>query len=114
MYTRFTDIVNTFKALGKIISNNEKVKKIIRSLPTKWRPKRAAIEEAKDLNFLSIDDLTSSLISYEEVLATKKGNEKNKKKNIALKTSKHVSDEESGLNDKDMAMMARRFRKFFK
>ena len=48
MYTRFTDIVNTLRALGKTFSNSKKVKKIIRSLPKKWRPKRTAIEEAKD------------------------------------------------------------------
>ena len=33
MYTRFTNIVNTRGALGKTFSNNEKVNKIIRSLP---------------------------------------------------------------------------------
>ena len=44
MYTRFTDIVNTIGALGKTFSNSEKVKKIIRSLPEEWRPKRTAIE----------------------------------------------------------------------
>ena len=75
MYTRFTDIVNTLGALGKTFSNSEKVKKIIRSLPKEWRPKRTAIEEAKDLNILPIDDLIGSLISYEEDLAAERGNE---------------------------------------
>ena len=98
MYTRFTDIVSTLGALGKTFSNNDKVKKII---------KRTVIEEAKDLNTLPIDDLISSLISYEEDLSVEKGNEEKKKKNIAFKALKHESDE-------DMVMMARRFRKFFK
>ena len=35
--------------------------KILRSLPAKWRPKVTAIEEAKDLNTLSVEDLISSL-----------------------------------------------------
>ncbi|KAH9668310.1 Integrase catalytic domain-containing protein [Citrus sinensis] len=89
MYTRFTDIVNTLGALGKTFSNSEKVKKIIRSLPKEWRPKRTAIEEDKDLNTLPLDDLIGSLISYEEDLAAEK-------------------------DDEELAMLARRFRKFFK
>ncbi|KAH9658346.1 hypothetical protein KPL70_023452 [Citrus sinensis] len=113
MYTRFTDIVNTLGALGKTFSNSEKVKKIIRSLPKEWRPKRTAIEEAKDLNILSIDDLIGSLISYEEDLAAERGNEE-KKKSIALKAMKHESDEESELDEEEMDMLARRLRKLFK
>ncbi|KAH9697997.1 hypothetical protein KPL71_023833 [Citrus sinensis] len=113
MYTRFTDIVNTLGALGKTFSNSEKVKKIIRSLPKEWRQKRTAIEEAKDLNVLPIDDLIGSLISYDEDLAAEKGHEE-KKKNIALKASKRESDEESEMDDEELAMLARRFRKFYK
>ncbi|KAH9751856.1 hypothetical protein KPL71_014473 [Citrus sinensis] len=111
--SRFTDIVNTLGAVGKTFSNSEKVKKIIRSLPKEWRPKRTAIEEAKDLNVLPIVDLISSLISYEEDLAVEKGHEE-KKKNIALKASKRESDDESEMDDEELAMLARRFRKFYK
>ncbi|KAH9672037.1 hypothetical protein KPL70_017569 [Citrus sinensis] len=113
MYTRFTDIVNTLGALGKTFSNSEKVKKIIRSLPKEWRPKRTAIEEAKDLNILPIDDLIGSLISYEEDMAAERSNEE-KKKSIALKASKYESDEESELDEEEMDMLARRLRKLFK
>ena len=35
--------------------------KILRSLPARWRPKVTAIEETKDLNTLSVEDLVSSL-----------------------------------------------------
>ncbi|KAH9698219.1 hypothetical protein KPL71_023937 [Citrus sinensis] len=113
MYTRFTDIVNTLGTLGKIFSNSEKVKKIIRSLPKEWRQKRTAIEEAKDLNILPIDDLIGSLISYKEDLVAERGNEE-KKKSIALKVIKYESDGESEPDDEQLAMLARRFRKFFK
>ncbi|KAH9669581.1 Integrase catalytic domain-containing protein [Citrus sinensis] len=113
MYTRFTDIVNTLGALGKTFSNSEKVKKIIRSLPKEWRSKRTAIEEAKDLNTLPLDDLIGCLISYEEDLAAEKEHEENKK-SIALKSSKYESNGESEPDDEELAMLARRFRKFFK
>ncbi|KAH9735120.1 hypothetical protein KPL71_017636 [Citrus sinensis] len=74
---------------------------------------RTAIEEANDLNVLPIDDLIGSLISYEEDLAAEKWHEE-KKKNIALKASKRESDEESEMDDEELAMLARRFRKFYK
>jgi len=37
------------------------VSKILRSLPARWKLKVTAIEEAKDLNTLSVEDLVSSL-----------------------------------------------------
>ena len=46
MYIKFTDIVNTLRTLGKTFSNSKKVKKIIKSLPMEWTPKRTAIEKA--------------------------------------------------------------------
>ena len=114
MFTRIIDIVNTLRDLGKTFSNSEKVKKSIRSLPKECRPKRTVIEEAKDLNTLTIDDLIGSLISYEENLATERCYDDKEKKSITLKVSKSESDEESEFKDKDMAMIARKLRKFFK
>ena len=72
-----------------------------------------AIEEAKNLNTLPLDDLIDSLILYEEDLVAEKGDEE-KKKSIALKASKFKSDEESELDDDELAMLTRRFGKFFK
>ena len=94
MYTWFTDVVNALGALLKTFLNSEKVKKIIRSLPKEWRPKRTVIEEVKNLSTLPINDLIGSLISYEEDLAAEKRHEE-KKKSISLKASKHEKDEES-------------------
>ena len=74
--------------------------------------KRTTIEEAKYLNILPIDDLIGSLISYEEDLAVERGNEE--KKSIALKAIKYESRGESEPDDEELAMLARRFRNFFK
>ena len=52
IFTRFTDIINGFKSLGKIYPNNEQVRKILRSLPKTWEAKIMAIQEANDLNTL--------------------------------------------------------------
>ena len=47
--------------LKKSYVASDHVSKILRSLPARWRPKVTAIEEAKDLNTLSVEDLVSSL-----------------------------------------------------
>ncbi|CAL2277772.1 unnamed protein product [Prunus armeniaca] len=57
MFTRFTDIVNSLKALGKDYANVEHGRKILWSLLKKWEPKVTAIMEARDLSKLSLDEL---------------------------------------------------------
>lgn len=44
-YDKLNDIVNTSFNLGEKISNLKVVKKILRSLPRKFKPKTATIEE---------------------------------------------------------------------
>ena len=65
MFTRFTNIINALKSLGKSYTNGEMVRKIIRSLPKGWQPKVTAIQEAKDLNTLELDKLMGSLMTHE-------------------------------------------------
>ena len=88
MITRFTDIVNGLEALGKIYKEYEKVMKILRSLSSKWHTKVTAIQEAKDLTKLPMEELIWSLMTYEINLAKKlQEGEDKKKKSIALKAS---------------------------
>jgi len=61
MYSRFQTLVFGLQILKKIYVASDHVKKILRSLLAKWRPKVTTIEEAKDLNTLSLEDLISSL-----------------------------------------------------
>ena len=65
MYSRFTNVVNGLKGLGKRFSNFKLVTKILRSIPKSWDPKVMAIQEAKDLNNFSLEELIRSLITYE-------------------------------------------------
>ena len=39
VFTRFTNIINGFQALGKTYKESKKVMKILRSLPKKWEAK---------------------------------------------------------------------------
>ncbi|GJU65741.1 retrovirus-related pol polyprotein from transposon TNT 1-94 [Tanacetum coccineum] len=64
------------------------VRKFLRALPSKWRPKVTAIEESKDLSKLSLDELVGNLKVYEVVLEKDLEIAKNKKekyKSLALK-----------------------------
>ncbi|GAV63836.1 UBN2 domain-containing protein, partial [Cephalotus follicularis] len=65
MFTRFTNIINALQSLDKTFSNSELVRKILRCLPRSWMPKVTAIEEAKNLSILPLEDLLGSLMTYE-------------------------------------------------
>ncbi|KAG2667762.1 hypothetical protein I3760_15G130800 [Carya illinoinensis] len=109
-YSKLNDIVNSRFNLGEKVEDSRVVRKILRSLPERFRPKVTAIEESKDLDAIKVEELVGSLQTYESSLPqTRKG------KSIALKTIeenyKNISDEES-LNDEEIALLARKFRKF--
>jgi len=65
MYSKFQTLVSGLQIMKKSYVAFDHVSKILRSLPARWRPKVTAIEEAKDLNPLSIEDLVSSLKVHE-------------------------------------------------
>ena len=64
MYSRFQTLVSRLQILKKSYVASDHVSKIL-SMPVRWRPKVTAIEEAKDLNILSVEDLVSSLKVHE-------------------------------------------------
>ena len=117
MITRFTDIVNGLEVLGKTYKESEKVMKILRSLPSKWHTKVTAIQEAKDLTKLSLEELIGSLMTYEINLAKKQQEgEDKKKKNIDLKATtkeeEEFEEEKQNEEDKDLTFITRKFNKF--
>jgi len=84
MYSRFQILVSGLQILKKSYVASDHVNKILRSLPAKWRPKVTAIEKAKDLNTLSVEDLISSLKCHEIGLNEHESIKKHK--SIALKS----------------------------
>ncbi|GKA07871.1 retrovirus-related pol polyprotein from transposon TNT 1-94 [Tanacetum coccineum] len=87
--------------IGKIIL---KLRKFLRALPTKWRPKVTAIEESKDLSTLPLDELIGNLKVCEVVLEKDLEASKVKKENyksLALKARKVSSDEEESCSGSD-------------
>ncbi|GKU99723.1 hypothetical protein SLEP1_g12527 [Rubroshorea leprosula] len=96
MYTRLNDIVTNLKALGKVYPSQEVMRKVLRSLPKNWEPKKTAIEEFKDLNTLKLEDLIGKLMTYEIEVQVDGGVEvveKKKKDNIKSKLEKRDEGE---------------------
>ncbi|KAL6340564.1 hypothetical protein AAG906_010472 [Vitis piasezkii] len=89
------------KPWEKPTRNPKKVVNILRSLPSKWQTKVTAIQEAKDVTKLPLEELIRSLMTYEINLAKKQQeDEDKKKKSIALKaTTKEKEVEEEKQNE---------------
>ncbi|KAA3479754.1 Retrovirus-related Pol polyprotein from transposon TNT 1-94 [Gossypium australe] len=108
MSNRFTHIINCLKALGKIYPNKEMVKKMLNSLPKYWELKVTVIEESKDLNSLSLDELIGPLLTYEIMINhnTQEIKEALKKVGVAFKSTTCEKDEDSSNDnhEEDMAM----------
>ncbi|PKA49896.1 hypothetical protein AXF42_Ash004438 [Apostasia shenzhenica] len=109
-------------SLGKIFTNEELVRKVLRCLPRDYDAKATAIVEARDLSTLELDMLLGSLTTYKlEMKRKRKKNEEDenakKKKTLLLKVSSPTSsasdtnsseDDEEKLKD-EIALISRRF-----
>ncbi|XP_058003997.1 uncharacterized protein LOC131180662 [Hevea brasiliensis] len=113
MYYRFVEIIGGIKSLGKTFTNEELVKKILRSLPKKWLPKVTSLKDSKDLNKVQLDELLGNLIDYEMTLKREQVEEPKKaKKTMAFKVfSEDSSDEDDEFDEEELALMMRRIRK---
>ncbi|CAI0381846.1 unnamed protein product [Linum tenue] len=112
MHSRFTILINHLKGLGKKFPSRELVRKILRSLPKEWLPKRTAIEEAKDLSILSVDELIGSLLSHEYVIQQVEKDEGKRRNSICFNSHAYEYDSASEENndfEKEFALVSRKF-----
>ncbi|XP_070036252.1 uncharacterized protein LOC142167401 [Nicotiana tabacum] len=63
--TRFTIIINELKLLGMVFTSEELVSKVLRILPASWKSKVIAIQEVKELDKISLDELVGNLKTHE-------------------------------------------------
>ncbi|KAK0607415.1 hypothetical protein LWI29_014626 [Acer saccharum] len=103
---KLLDIANQCQALGTPISSERLNWKILRSLPKRFKAKVTAIEESKDVDVMSIDELLGSLQTFEACMK-----QKAKNKGLALKVVKEASSSD---DDEEMALLVRKFRKFMR
>ncbi|GKG11216.1 UBN2 domain-containing protein, partial [Tanacetum coccineum] len=110
-FTRFNAIIATLKSLDLDYSSKNHVRKFLRALPLKWRAKVTAIEEAKDLTTLPLDELVGNLKVYKMILENdgivSKTTTKEKVKLLALKAkvTREQTNEDSdsqGESDEDV------------
>ena len=94
MYSRFTNIINSLKVLGKIYTQPELIRKILRSLLASWIHKVFAIEESKDLDKYELKELIGSLMTHEIHIQNLQGKNDFRKKDLALKATKEEQDKE--------------------
>lgn len=97
MLSRFTDIINGLKCLGKVYSNNEQVRKVLKSLPKNWEAKVAEIQEVKNLDSLSLEELLDPLMTNELTQSQNAQEEDDQKKErvIAFESSTLENDQGS-------------------
>jgi len=90
--SKLCDIANEAFALGEKISEEKLVRKVLRSLPRRFAYKVTAIEEAKDIQTMKLDELMGSLRTFEMNLD--ENNEEKKEKSIAFQAEVDYDDEE--------------------
>ena len=73
------EIVDSLICLGERIDESKVVRKILRSLPKRSKPKTVAIAESNDVDKIKIEELRGNLLAYELDLKVPR-----KKKGVAL------------------------------
>ena len=117
MFICFTKIVNNLKNLGKSYTNSELSRKILQSLPQTWEAKVTAIQEAKDLSTIKLEELLGSLLTHELILNQHLEEESKRKKTIGLKIviqEEKVDNSSEDESETDVALLARKIRQFIK
>ena len=107
-YSKLNEVVIGKFNLGEKTKDSKIVRRILRSLPEGFHAKVTAIEECKDLDDIKVQELISSLQTYELLLPTQR-----KSKSLALKTTNerveaHDSSDEDVV-EKDVAYLAKNF-----
>lgn len=123
MFSRSKNLVARIKVLNKGFTTSDHVKKIIRSLPKKWRPMVTTLKVSKDLNNMNLEELINSLRSHEIYLEEDNPQKKVKfvplksndepKKAKALQTKEEKYEEISKVKDK-LSLLSRRVNQLWK
>ncbi|KAG9444873.1 hypothetical protein H6P81_016213 [Aristolochia fimbriata] len=83
---KITDIANQSANLGDRIPQDQLVKKVLRSLCSKFKMKRIALEESRSLNVMTLDELIGSLKTFEMNGESSNSVRESKKESVALQT----------------------------
>ena len=112
-YSKLNEVVIGKFNLGEKTEDPKIVRKILRSLSKSFHAKVTAIEESKDLDDIKVQELISSLQTYELSLPSQRKSKSLALKMINEKVEAHDSSDEDVV-DKDVAYLVNNFRKFLK
>ncbi|MEQ5248926.1 hypothetical protein, partial [Escherichia coli] len=111
---RVQELKNEAAVLGEPFSSDKLVRKILRSLPVRFRMKVTAIQESVGWETKSVAELMSNLRTYEMHILSQDNSPK-RGKNVAFIAEECEFEEECDeLDDESLAMITRNFTKILK
>jgi len=108
---RVNEVINAIKGLGEEIEDLVIVKKVLRSLPQRFDSKVSAIEEAKDLDTFSLDELHGYLVAYEMRIGTRKSIDREAAFKAKKKTKAMLESDEEETSNEMKANFVRKLKK---
>ncbi|XP_062075335.1 uncharacterized protein LOC133779378 [Humulus lupulus] len=123
-HAKLCDIFNESYALGETYSNDKLVRKVLGSLPRRFKAKLTSIEEVHDVEDMDLDELIGSLQNYELTLKRwdkgkkVKGKETEKNGGSLAFVLKETRDKEGemfdALTEEKVALLTRNYAKFLR
>lgn len=111
MHTWFTVITNKLHYLGEDTRPTKLVRKVLNILSKSWESKVNAINEDKDFNKMTMDELIGNIKTHELKKQQDKARGQQKKKiNLVLKSTK----QDSSTNDEETTYITKRFLKIMR
>jgi len=115
MITKFTKITNALSSLGDDISNDQKVRKLIRALPSSWEIKDTTLKELNNKDEMELISLIGNLKTHEMKKKAREDTVPQKKKSIAFKSSSsNYDDEEDEQNDEELSLIVRNVKRMYR
>ncbi|XP_043717565.1 uncharacterized protein LOC122665478 [Telopea speciosissima] len=108
--SKVNEIINAIRSLSEKIKDAVVVKKILRSLLDLYNPTVSAIEESKNLNELSLDELHGILTAYEMKMVKPKSTEKEATFKVMKKLKIKQENDNEDYDDELIAYLARKFK----
>ena len=112
-YSKLNEVVIGKFNLGEKTEDSKVVRKILHSLPKSFCAKVTTIKESKYLNEIKVQELIGSLQTYELSLPNQRKSKSLTLKTINERVETHGSSDED-VDEKDVAYLAKNFRKFLK
>ncbi|XP_059064356.1 uncharacterized protein LOC131856547 [Cryptomeria japonica] len=110
-FLRIDEVVNSRRGLGETIDEKDVVRKVIRTLLPKFETKVSTLEEKKSFSTMTLDNLQTTLTTYEMRI----GSNPSTSKETAFKAKKKGEpDSESELSDSIEALLVRKLKNKYK